>query len=188
MRTLLILTFAASLVPSVHAAEKDVWYAKAVKKLEASVEPAEAKAGQTVTVKLMLELVDGYHTYPTKQVDPNAANFVNKLVFQNSDSLIFVGETKNPDKFESKMEPELMIVDLRQLKGTIVYEQKAVVSPKAAVGDTTMSIKDFRLSVCDASNCFPPKKLTPSAKFKVIAGSVDVAKEYADAVKKALEQ
>ena len=51
--------------------------------------------------------------------------------------------------------------------------------------DATVALESFKLSVCDAKNCFPAKTLQPEAKFKVIEGSVEVAKEYADEVKKA---
>ena len=36
---------------SATAADKDAWYAKAVKSVSAKIEPAEAKPGQTVTLE-----------------------------------------------------------------------------------------------------------------------------------------
>jgi hypothetical protein len=182
IRSLIILGLA-----TMTASADEAWYTKAVKKVELSIEPAEAKPGQTVTVKLLVDLNPGYHTYPTKQPDENAANFVNKLLFPAADTLIFVGETQDPAEYDTKAEPDLMIKDLRTLPGKVVYERKAVVSPKAAVGEATITVKDFRLSVCDAKNCFPAKKMTPAATIKVATGSVAVAKEFADEVKKALE-
>jgi hypothetical protein len=167
------------------AAEKDAWYAKAVKSIAATVEPAEAKPGQTVVFKLSIELNDGYFTYPTKQPDENAKSMVNKIAFPKPGTLVFVGDVVDPKEFLVKDEPLLGIAELRSYKGTATFERKAVVSPKAKPGDATVALESFKLSVCDAKNCFPAKTLQPVAKLKVLEGQVEVAKEYADEVSKA---
>lgn len=169
------------------AADKDAWYAKAVKGVTATVEPAEAKPGQTVTFKLTVELNDGYHTYPLTQPDKKAKGMVNKITFPAAGSLIFVGDAADPAGFDTKPEPLLDITELRTYKTIVTFERKAVVSPKATPGDATVKLDSFVLNVCDEANCFPAKTLTPESKLKVLAGSVEVAKEYAADVKKALE-
>lgn len=169
------------------AADKDAWYAKAVKGVTATVEPAEAKPGQTVTFKLTVELNDTYYTYPLAQPDKNAKGMVNRVKFPAPAGLIFVGDATDPAGFDTKAEPVLDITELRTYKGSVTYERKAVVSPKAKPGDTTVALESFALTVCDASNCYPVKKLVPVAKLKVLDGSVDVAKEYAAEVAKAVE-
>lgn len=167
------------------AAEKDAWYAKAVKGIAATVEPAEAKPGQTVVFKLAIELNNGYFTYPTKQPDENAKSFVNKIAFPKPGTLIFVGDLSDPKDFLVKDEPALGIAELRTYKGSVAFERKAVVSPKAKPGDATVTMESFKLSVCDAKNCFPAKTLQPEAKFKVLEGQVEVEKQFADEVSKA---
>jgi hypothetical protein len=179
-----LLLALGTLVP---AAEKDAGYAKAVKSVEASFDPTEAKPGQTVMFKLTVTLNDGYYTYPLKQADKNAKGMVNKISFPKPGGVIFVGDAKDPDGFETKSEPLLDITELRTYKGKATFERKAVVSPNAKPGEATVQLDKFVLSVCDASNCYPAKTLTPEAKLKVLDGRVEVAKEFAAEVKAALE-
>ena len=179
---------AALLVAVLSAAPADDWYAKAVQSVELTVDPPQAKPGQVVTLKLTVKLNDGFHTYPTRQKEKPAAGMVNKITFPDDvPGLLFVGETKDPEKADVKAEPELGIQELKTHHGTVVYERPAVVLPTAAAGERAVKLKTFRLNVCDEMNCFPPKTLTPEAKLTVTAGpAVEVPKEYAEAVKKAL--
>ena len=171
---------------AIASAQSDAWYAKAVKSLEASIEPATAKPGQTVTYRVTLELNDGYHTYPSEQPDKNAAGMVNKFTFPEAGTLIFVGSLKDPEKPDVKSEPELGIKELHTFKGKVVYERTAVVSPKAAVGEASIEMKSFKLSVCDSGSCFAPKTLKPAAKLTVKGEAMPVEKAWAAEVEKAL--
>lgn len=162
---------------------------KAVKKVEASFSPAEAKPGQTVTFSVTIELNDGYHTYPTIQTDKMAAAMVNEIKFPDPSAVIFVGKTEDPKDTKTKAELDLGIVELRYCTGTVTYTRKAVVSPKAAAGPATVKLSTFRVSVCDKDNCFPPKAVPVEATLKVLdAPAVEVEKAYAEEVKKALEK
>lgn len=189
MRSLLILALAslfAIATVSAQLPKKPTWYDRAVKKLEVSFDPVEAKPGSTVTCKITIELNDGYHTYPTKQPEKAAADMTNRIKFPDPGAVIFVGTVTDPDKFETKSEPELGIRELRYYEGKVVYERKLVVSPSAKPGEVTVKLESFTLTVCDAKNCFPSKKLTPEAKFKVLDGpAVPVDPKYIDEVKKA---
>lgn len=169
--------------------KKPRWYAKAVKKIEASFTPAEAKPGQTVTFTLLVDLNDGYHTYPTVQPDPGAENFVNMIKYPAAGNVIFVAKTIDPKDYDTKAEPELKIKELRIVPGAATYTRKVVVSPKAAAGMLEVKMDEFRLQVCDKNTCFPGIKLDVSAKLKVLDGpAVPVEKDFADEVKKALEK
>jgi hypothetical protein len=189
LRSLLALPLAlaaASACPQFDA-PKGGWYEKAVKKVEAKFDPAEAKPGQTVTFKLTVELNDGYHTYPVEQPDKAAATMTNIIKFPDPDTLIFVGSTADPKDFETKAEPELGIKELRTMSGTVTFTRKAVVSPKASPGPATAKLASFKLLVCDKSNCFPPKAVPVEASLKVLPGpAVAVEKAFADEVNKAL--
>ena len=81
-RVFIPLSFALVLafLPAAPAAGQKA-FDKAVKKVEASFSPAEAKPGQTVTFSVTIELNDGYHTYPTVQTDKMAASMVNEIKF-----------------------------------------------------------------------------------------------------------
>src|SRR5437870_8197637 len=68
-------------VSSDAAAAKTPTFEEVVKSIKATVEPATAKRGETVTWRLVVELIDGWHTYPTVQPDPGAEGFVTGLSF-----------------------------------------------------------------------------------------------------------
>lgn len=157
-----------------------------VQSVEATFEPAQAKPGQTVTLKLTVTLEDGYYTYPLVQMDKAAASMVNKLEFPKAGAVVFVGEALDPAGAKSKAEPILGIEQMMYYTGTVVYERTAVVSPTAKAGEVSVELPKFSLSVCDKDNCFPPKKLNPTAKLKVLDGpAVAVDKKYAEEVEKA---
>ncbi|MBA4188592.1 MAG: hypothetical protein C0467_11380 [Planctomycetaceae bacterium] len=162
------------------------WYERAVKKVEGSFTPAEAKPGQTVTFSVTVELNEGFHTYPTLQVDKMAAGMVNVFKFPSTGPVIFVGTVQDPKDPKSKAEPDAGIMKLLYYPGTATYTRKAVVSPKAATGPAEVKLSGFKLSVCDKDNCFPPKDVPVEAKLKVLEGSVEVEKQYAEEVAKAL--
>lgn len=187
MRYVFSLFIGLSFSFGVSAADKDAWFAKAVKKVEASFEPAEAKPGQTVTLKLTLHLADGYHTYPTVQPDKAATGMVNRIVFPQAGTVIFVGDVFDPKDPKVKAEPALMIEQLQYHTGVVTFERQAVVSPKAIAGTSVVKLTSFSINVCDKDNCFPAKKLSPEATLKVLDGpAVPVQKAYEAEVQKAL--
>ncbi len=187
MRPLLFLTATVFITADAPVQDKKpAWWDKAVKKVEAKFDPAEARPGQTVTLKLTVELHDGYYTYPTKQDDKNAEVMVNKLLFPDAGAVIFVGETVDPLDYLTKAEPLVGIRELRYYPKKVVYERKAVVRPTRKPGEVAVKVKEFGLTVCDANNCYPARKLTPEATLKVLDGpAVAVEAKYADEVRKA---
>jgi hypothetical protein len=179
---------AALATPSAGSAGGQKWYEKAVKKVEGSFSPAEAKPGQTVTFSVTVELNDGYHTYPTVQTDKMALSMVNTFKFPKPDALIFVGDVQDPKDVKKKAEPEIGILELLYCEGKVTFTRKAVVSPRAKPGEAAVKLDSFKLSVCDKDNCFPPKDVPVGAKLKVLdAPAVEVEKQYAAEVAKALE-
>ena len=188
MRIAITLSLVAFLAPFA-SAQKNIGFDKAVKKFDVTFEPAQAKPGETVTLKITLDLNEGYYTYPTVQPEKSAANMVNKIVFPAPGALIFVGETTDPKNAKSKAEPLMGIDEMRYYTGTVVFERHAVVSPNAKPGATTVTLPNVLLSVCDKDNCFPAKKLMPEAVFKVLDGpAVPVQKAYATEVNKLLNK
>jgi hypothetical protein len=182
-------TAAAIASPAEPALGQKKSFETAVKKIEGSFSPVEAKPGQTVTFSLTVELNEGYHTYPTVQTDPGAASFVNEFKFPTPDKVIFVGTVQDPKDVKTKPEPALKIAEFRYCTGKVVFTRKAVVSPKAAGGTISVKLPSLNLNVCDEFNCFPPKSTTIEATLKVLDGpAVPVEKDYAEEVKKALEK
>src|SRR5262249_17933377 len=78
------------------------------------------------------------------------------------------------------------INEIRYFPGGATWEVKAVVSPKASAGEKTITLKDFRIVVCDKDNCLPPKKVPISAKLTVLEGTQAVDPKYKQAVEKSL--
>lgn len=187
------LTFAlaglAAVAPAVDPPKKPDWFSKAQKEFTATCDPVEAKPGQTVTFKLTLHLNDGYTVYPTRQADKPAAGMVSKIEFPKPGAVVFVGTLADPPSPKSKAEPELGIEKLQYYTGQVVWERKFVVNPTQPAGDVTITLPGVRLTVCDATNCFPAKAMTPEAKLKVLPGpAVAVDPALADEVKKALAE
>jgi len=181
--------FASADEPLLPPTKKFDWYAKAVKKVEATVEPAETKPGQTATFRLTVTLTDETYTYPLKQLEKAAANDVNKITWPAAAGVVFVGDATDSPKFKTRPEPALEIKALRYYEGTVTYERKFVVNPTATAGDTTIALPEFKFSACHKGQCYPGKVLKPEAKFKVLPGpAVPVEAAFADEVKAALEK
>lgn len=158
---------------------------EAIKKIEAKIEPAEAKPGQTVTLKLTVTLAEGYHTYPVMQFAPEAKFQTNKITFPTDASIIFVGDTVDPVSPATKKEEDY---EMLYYPGGGTWSRKAVIAPNAKAGETTTKVK-LKLLVCDKDNCFPPKTIDVEASVKVLdTPAVEVEKAYKADVEKALKK
>jgi hypothetical protein len=192
-RTLVLIPFAAiafalATAPASHADSLPTkWYEKAVKQVSAKITPAKAKPGQTVTLSVTVELNEGYFTYPTEQVDKMAAGMVNHFKFPAPGTVIFVGTLENPKDPKTKADAEANIKELRYYTDKATFTRKAVVSPKAMPGETTVKLAGFKLSVCDMLNCYPPKDVPIEVTLEVLDGPAQpVEKDFAEEVKQAL--
>jgi Thiol:disulfide interchange protein DsbD, N-terminal len=154
----------------------------AITKVEASFDPVQAKRGQTVTLKITVQLADGYHTYPVVQPTPEAKYSVNKITFLAADALVFVGETVDP------LEPKVKKGEDHQYlvyPGGGTWTRKVVVRPTAKPEETAVKVQ-VRLMVCDEERCFPPKTFDLEAKLKVLdEPAVPVEAKYKTEVEKA---
>lgn len=158
---------------------------EAIKKIEAEFEPAQAKPGETVLLKLRVELQEGYYTYPVFQPDDGAKFSTNKITFPTEGSIIYVADVYDPVDPKSKKEGE---IELLYYPGGGTYTRKAVVSPLAKAGDATSKLK-MKLIICDKNNCFPPRTVDVEAKLKIQEGkAVEVEKKYQAEVEKALKK
>src|SRR5207249_3516851 len=89
----------------------------------------EVRRGQTVTWKLTVELIPGWHTYPSKQAEAAAEQYVTEFQFAKaSGPLVFVDPLREPEPLKK---PEQDIKELRFYEGTTTWEQTAV-SPAPA--------------------------------------------------------
>jgi DsbC/DsbD-like thiol-disulfide interchange protein len=153
-----------------------------VTKVEAVFEPAEAKPGQTVTLKLTVKLADGFHTYPLTQPSPEAKYSVNSIKFPEGGPIVFVDKTVDPPSPKTKKgeDHEYLIYP-----GGGTWTRMAVVSPAAKAGPVTAKIR-MKLLVCDEDRCLPPKAYDLEATLKVLDGpAVAVDPKYKAEVEKA---
>jgi hypothetical protein len=155
-----------------------------LKKAEAKFEPAEARPGQTVTLKLTLQLLDGWNTYPTVQTDKRAKAQANKIEFPEASGVVFVDALVEPPHPKQKAEPIAGIEQLLYYPGGGTWERKAVVPPTAKPGAISAKIK-FRVLVCDKDNCLPPRTVELEATLKVAGEPVAVDPKYKEQVEKA---
>ena len=154
----------------------------AIKKVEASFEPAQAKRGQTVSLKITVQLADGYHTYPVVQPAPEAKYSTNTIAFPTGGPIVFVGETVDPAGPKSKKaeDHEYLVYP-----GGGTWIRKAVVRPTGKPGEAAVKVQ-LRLMVCDEDRCFPPKTFDLEAMLKVLdEPAVPVEAKYKSEVEKA---
>lgn len=155
-----------------------------VKKAEARFEPAKAKPGQTVTLKINIELIKGWHTYPLIQPDKGAKSQTNRVVFPAEGPIVFVDKALDPPNAKEKSEPLLGIEQLLYYPGGGVWERTAVVVPNAQAGKLSSKVK-FTLLVCDKDNCLAPKVIELEAMLEVAGNPVAVDPKYKGEVEKA---
>jgi len=158
-----------------------------IKKAEATFEPATARPGETVTLKITVQLMDGWHTYPLKQEDPGARAQSNKVTFPAPGDIVYVGEMFDPPGAKEKAEPLAQIEKMLYYPGGATWERKAVVLPTTPAGTVSSKIK-FRVLVCDKDNCLPPKPFELEATLKVAGKSVAIDQRYQAEVDKALQK
>jgi hypothetical protein len=132
-----------------------------VKKVEAKFEPATAKRGQAVTWKLTIELIDGWHTYPTRQADPDADSYVNKFKFPAGLAAAFVGDLKEP-KGATRNEAG---VKINMIDGSGTWERTAVIRPDAQPGKLKIKVP-VRIMAC-ADRCLPPQTVNVEAEITI---------------------
>jgi hypothetical protein len=178
-----------SLIPFVAAVHADdpPPFETILKKAEATFEPAEAKPGQTVTLKVSLHLLEGWHTYPLSQPDKAAKAQANKLMLPETGAIFFVGDIVEPPHPKEKSEPLANIEKMLYYPGGGAWECKAVVLPNTPAGKVASKIK-FRILVCDKDNCLPPRTLDLEATLKVSGAAVSVDPKYKNEVEKAMKK
>jgi hypothetical protein len=147
------------LVPSAIAQNQS--FDDVVKKVEAKFEPATAKRGQAITWKLTIELADGWHTYPTKQADPDADSFVNKFKFPTGLATAFVADLKEPKGItRNEAGTKITMID-----GVGTWQRTVVIRPDAKPGKLKVKVPVKILACSD--RCLPPQTVNTEAEITI---------------------
>ncbi len=153
-------------------------FEQVAKQFKVEVEPKEAKAGQTVTLKVRIEPIFGFWTYPLDQPGSKTnpeINQVNQFRVTKNPVLIEVEPFKDPAGSENhKVDNSLSY--LVYAKETL-WEQKYVVAPGSKIGEIKIDLRP-KINICDNRNCyFTNRKL--SIPLTIIPGKVDIDAKYA---------
>jgi len=158
-RTILTLAFAPFMVAT--AAAQNLTFQDVVKKVQAHVEPAVVKRGAAVNWTLTVDIADGWHTYPTRQNDPKASSYVNRIKFAEQSGAVFVGDLKEPvgtDKDEDGSK-------VTMIEGTATWERTIVIRPDAKPGKVRIKVPATILACAD--RCLPPKTVTTEIELTI---------------------
>jgi thiol:disulfide interchange protein DsbD len=143
--------------------------------VQLEVVPASAKWGETVTVKLTIDLKPGAegYTYPFFPKDPGQDS-KNTLVLPPPGDLIFIAPLSDPPGLKEKQRdgaPE-GVMDQYYDK-SVTWQFKAVVSPKATPGKKTLALSKTVLQVCKEQCIRATGDQLPTAAFEVQDGASD---------------
>jgi len=121
-------------------------------KVSAALDPAQARRGEEIKLKVTLDITPGFHSYPTKQSDSKAESYVTSIKIESLD-VARVGGFRDPPT-KSKAEPALKIRSMAYLEGLAVIEGTLRVKPEATPGkkEVTVTISG---QVCDENGCVP---------------------------------
>jgi thiol:disulfide interchange protein DsbD len=158
-----------------------------VAKLKLTVEPSTVAPGQTAILRLTAELAPGYHAYPTKQGDPQAAAYQTEFKFANTPDYVFVGEWRDPDGFVFDPEPDPPGQMVQEYLDKVTWERKIVVLPDAKPGTTKVTWPIVKMPVCDKNGCLFGGDLRPEATLTIKnAPAQPIEPKYRDEVSRAV--
>ena len=136
----------------------------------AKVEPGEIKAGGKGTLKLTINLDEGWHVYSLTQPPPPRAL---KLKLEDNDIFTQAGNAAQP-KPKVKFDPNFQI-DTETFDGSATFSIPFAVASTAAPGPQKVAAK-VTFQVCDSERCLRPKTITVESDVKIAAaGAAGVA-------------
>ena len=164
---------AIALLCAAPALAQNQGFSDVVKKVSARFEPASAKRGEAVTWTLTIEVIEGWHTYPTKQADPNAESYTNRIKFPKENGVVFVGELTEPATVEKTEEG----AKVAMIEGSGTWKRTIVISPDAKPGKVAVKVP-VKILAC-ADRCLPPQTVIAEAKLTISdAAPVPVDPKY----------
>jgi thiol:disulfide interchange protein len=147
--------------------------------LSTSVDPAEAKPGETVTFKVTAKLDPGFHIYKySKEQGPGPINTT--FDFFDPAGLKIDGDWTASSEPLKKKDPNFADLDTVEFyEDEITWSIKLKVPADAVPGDKALRCQ-ARYMVCDDKTCSIPGRWTlPDATVKIVAGGAPAPKSAA---------
>ena len=133
-------------------------------KAEATIVPATANRGETVTWRFTLEILPGWHTYPTQQVDPEATSYITKLKFPRRRCHVRRTRCRALQRDqEARSGPEHQGTANLRKQGGLGTEVGGLAERHTGAKTITVPVS---LQVCDESGCLP-NNISTKAKLTV---------------------
>lgn len=129
--------------------------------LSASVEPAEAKAGDIVTYTVTAKVAPGWHIYQYKPNPKGASVRDTYFDFFDPAGLKLVGDWTASKKPIRKAEPAFNNEVLEFYENEARWSMKLQIPPGTAPGSKTLR-SQIIFQICDANSCKPPARSTLS--------------------------
>lgn len=125
-------------------------------KLSVSLETPKVQAGGTAILKVTLDPAEGFHTYPFKQEDPNAAGVVTSVRVESS-AVTYHGEVKAPPPHKVHPAPEFNAKVFGEYTEKVEAQVMLRVKPEIAPGTYPVKVR-VSTQICDDSGCVPIDK------------------------------
>ena len=130
----------------------------------ASLDPATAKPGQTVTLHIAGTVAEGYHVQSHTPSDPAYIPFE---VTVDPDPNLQFGEPNYPAG-KNEMYPALGTLNV--YTGDVTIDVPLTIKPTAANGATPIDIR-LHYQACNDAVCFPPKSPKLTASLTIVGGA-----------------
>ena len=139
------------------------------------VEPARAKAGETVTYRIKTKIPSGWHIYDFAKVQPADGPKVTQFDFFDPAGLAIEGDWTSDRAPELKADASFPNQLVAFFENEVTWSIKLKVPADAVAGLKTL-LCQAAYQICDATSCRPPGQWTlPAVVLTVVPGNAEIA-------------
>jgi len=137
----------------------------------ASVEPVEAKPGETVIYKVTARIQPGWHVYDYAKRQPDDGPRVTEFDLFDAAGLVAAGDWKSTPAPTVKQDPAFNNLVVSYFENEVTWALPLTVPAAAGPGPKTLRCQ-VGFQLCDANSCKPPVRRTlPEVALNVVAGA-----------------
>lgn len=126
-----------------------------------------AKPGDAITIKVVLEIDEGWHLYGE---NPESEFLLASTVTVDASEQVAIGKMKSPQA-QSKLDPILQQA-LSTYSGRIEFEVPLTIGSNAKPGKIPLSIS-VKTQACDKNRCLPPQSTSFALEIEVPSAGTD---------------